>query len=270
MNVLDRYGANWPHGTAVLGEILMSDNTVGGVGIAHGAQGHVVGIQRTNEDGGPVINEAEAIMDAASHLLPGDVILLEMQTGDANNNLWPIEILDAQFEAIRLATAMGIVVIEPAGNGGQDTDQPVLRVGDTVARALLNRNSPDFRESGAIMVGAGSSALPRSRLYFSNYGNRVDVHSWGENIATSSVVAEDWSYDDTYTDFDGTSGAAPIIAGAALSIQGMLSANGRSKLTPAEMRSLITVGGTATSNPSTDKIGVQPDLRALIDGGYLQ
>jgi subtilisin family serine protease len=269
MNVNDRYGGNYPHGTAVLGEILMTDNTIGGVGVAPAAQGHVVGIQRT-VNGGPVENQPEAIMDAASFLSPGDVMLLEMQTGDASFNLWPVEILDAEFEAIRLAVAMGITVVEPAGNGGMDMDQPVLRDGDTTARALLNKNSPEFRDSGAIVVGAGSSAYPRSRLYFSNYGSRVDVHAWGENIQTSSVTQVDGGWQDSYDAFDGTSGAAPIIAGAALSIQGMVNANTGSKLTPAELRSLITVGGTATSNPSTDLIGVQPDLKALIDGGYLQ
>ncbi|KAK4150371.1 peptidase S8/S53 domain-containing protein [Chaetomidium leptoderma] len=267
MNVKDRYGGNYPHGTAVLGEILMRDNTIGGVGIAPAAQGHVVGIQRT-VNGAPVENQAEAILDAATFLNPGDVMLLEMQVADVNQDLWPVEILDAEYDAIRTVTALGITVIEPAANGGMDMDQPILRDGDTTARALLNKNSPDFRDSGAIMVGAGSSAVPRTRMYFSNFGSRVDVHSWGENIATSTVNE---AYEDIYiNNFSGTSGAAPIIAGAALSIQGMVNANRGSKLSPADLRDLITLGGTASSSPSKDKIGVQPDLRALIDGGHLQ
>ncbi|KAL2144061.1 hypothetical protein VTI28DRAFT_9672 [Corynascus sepedonium] len=268
-NVQDRYGGNWPHGTAVLGELFMTDNTIGGVGIAPAAEAHVVGITRT-VGGVPVENEPEAILDAANYLAPGDVMLLEMQTGDANGDLWPVEILDAQFDAISLATALGIIVIEPAANGGMDMDQPVLRPGDTTAVAILNRSSPEFRDSGAVVVGAGSAALPRSRLPFSNYGSRVDVHSWGEGITTSSVVTSDFSNDDTYDEFSGTSGASPIVAGAALSIQGMVQANRGARLTPAEMRNLLTVGGTPSADPAADKIGVQPDLRALIDGGYLE
>jgi serine protease len=66
-NVLDRYGGNYPHGTAVLGEMLMADNNKGGVGIAPAAKGDVVGIQRT-VGGGPVENPPEAILDAASFL----------------------------------------------------------------------------------------------------------------------------------------------------------------------------------------------------------
>jgi subtilisin family serine protease len=267
-NVKDRYGGNYYHGTAVLGEMLMADNTIGGVGIVPAAQGHVVGIQRT-VGGGPVINEAEAILEAALFLQPGDVMLLEMQTGDTNNDLWPIEVLDAQYDAIVTATSAGIIVIEPASNGGMDLSQPVVRFGETVGHSFLNPAHADFRESGAIMVGAGSSAFPHTKLDFSDYGSRVDVFSWGEHILTSSSKTEDWSYDDIYLEFSGTSGAAPIVAGAALSIQGMLAANGNPKLTPAAMRTLIKIGGTPSANPATDLIGVQPNLRAIIDGGHL-
>lgn len=70
MNVRDRYDGNYPHGTAVLGEMLMADNNKGGVGIAPKAKGHVVGIQRT-VGGGPVENQPEAILDAASFLAYG-------------------------------------------------------------------------------------------------------------------------------------------------------------------------------------------------------
>lgn len=265
MNVKDRYGGNYPHGTSVLGEMLMVDNSIGGVGIIPSAQGHVVGIQRT-VNGGPMENQPEAILDAASFLEFGDAMLLEMQVGDINFDLWPVEINDAEYDAIRLATALGITVIEPAANGGMNMDEPVVRDGDTTGHSFLNRNSPDFRDSGAIMVGAGSSTHPRTRLYFSNYGSRVDVHSWGENILTSSVNG---AYEDIYSNFSGTSGAAPIIAGAALSIQGMVAANRGSKLSPAELRSLITMGGTPSANACSDKIGVQPDLKVLIDGGHL-
>ncbi|RYO77683.1 hypothetical protein DL764_010192 [Monosporascus ibericus] len=272
MNVNDRYGGNYPHGTAVLGEMLMVDNTIGGVGVIPAAQGHVVGIQRT-VNGGPVENQPEAILDAASFLNFGDAMLLEMQTADVNSDLWPVEIEDAEYDAIRLATAMGITVIEPAANGGQNgqgvnLDNPVVRQSDPTPRALLNPNSPDFRDSGAIMVGASTSSLPRSKMVWSNYGSRVDVHSWGENIFTTSVEPFN-NMLQTYTNFSGTSGAAPIIAGAALSIQGMVNANRGSKLSPADLRNLIKVGGTPTANPSVDRIGVQPDLRALIDGGHL-
>ncbi|KAK6854963.1 hypothetical protein PG995_008495 [Apiospora arundinis] len=268
-NENDRYGANFKHGTAVLGEMLMVDNKLGGVGIVPSARGHVVGTMH-NVDGAPRELQAVAILEAASFLQRGDGMTVEMQVPDANYDLWPVEINDAEFDAIRTATAAGILVFEPAANGAMDMDLPVVREGDASGsggRALLNRKSPDFRDSGAIMVGASTSTLPRTRLVQSNYGSRVDVHAWGQNILTSTV---DDSQQDIYANFSGTSGATPIVAGAALSIQGMLAAKGKAKLRPKEMRKLIAKGGSSTADPSKDRIGVQPDLRALIDGGYLK
>ncbi|VBB74944.1 Putative protein of unknown function [Podospora comata] len=267
LNVKDRYQSNYRHGTAVLGEMLMVDNNIGGVGIIPGAQGHVVGVTRV-VGGGPFENYPEAILDAVDALGFGDAILLEIQVPDANGNMFPVEIIDAVYDAISLATSLGITVIEPAGNGQQDLDAPILRIGSATPASILNPSSPEFRDSGAIMVGAATSTIPRTRVLESNYGARIDVHAWGENILTASVAgsADDI---DTYLPFDGTSGAAPIIAGAALSVQGMISANHGTKLDALVLRDLIKIDGTPTSNPSVDKLGVQPDLRALIDGGHL-
>lgn len=248
----------------------MVDNGIGGVGIAHGAQGRVVGIRR---NGIPRDNHPEAIMDATANLTFGDAMLLEIQVSGDNTGPWPVEILDAEFDAIRLATAKGIIVIEPAANGALDMDQPVLRQGETEPRGFLIKGSPDFRDSGAIIVGAGSPGLPHTRLEFSNHGSRVDVYAWGESITTTSVTdggGGDDTDESTYTEFAGTSGAAPIVAGAVLSIQGMVNANKGAKLSPEEMRKLIVVGGTPSANPSDDRIGVQPNLKALIDGGHLK
>ncbi|KAK0742550.1 peptidase S8/S53 domain-containing protein [Apiosordaria backusii] len=267
LNVKDRYQSNYRHGTAVLGEMLMVDNNIGGVGIIPGAQGHVIGVTRV-VGGGPFENYPEAILDAINALSFGDAMLLEIQVPDANGNMFPVEIIDAVYDAIHLATSLGIAVIEPAGNGQQDLDAPILRIGSAVPASILNPSSPEFRDSGAIMVGAATSSIPRGRVLGSNYGGRIDVHSWGENILTTSVTGSGDDID-TYLPFDGTSGAAPIIAGAALSIQGMVSLNRGTKLDAFALRNLIKIGGTATSNPSVDKIGVQPNLRALIDGGHL-
>jgi hypothetical protein len=72
-----------------------------------------------------------------------------------------------------------------------------------------------------------------------------------EDVLTTSVKH---SYEDIYSDFAGTSGAAPIVAGAVLSIQGMVDANRGSKLLqPRCENSSPFVERTLTSNSEADK-----------------
>jgi hypothetical protein len=116
------------------------------------------------------------------------------------------------------------------------------------------------------MVGAGSSAAPHQRLDFSNFGSRIDCFAWGENIETTG---DGWTgtATNTYTTgFGGTSGASPIVTGAALIIQSWRAGKGKSRCSPAEMRDLLSDASlnTPSANPATDLIGVMPDLRAVI------
>ena len=274
--------ANLQHGTPVLGIMVMVDNAIGGVGVAPGADAAVVGAQR----GSTFKNYPAAILDATSRMSAGEVMLLEVQvTNDAGDQYWPVELYPAEFDAIQAATANNIVVVEPAGNGvivdgqtgsaGVNLDLAVslpFPYEEEPAGAYLNPNSPDYRgDSGAIIVGASVSGLPHTKTVWSNYGTRVDVHAWGENVMSSNCVASSSGSgcDDTYLPFGGTSAAAPIVAGAALSIQGMRVAKGKPRLNSVQMRTLLKIGGTPASDPQNGNIGVQPDLKALIDGGHL-
>ena len=84
------------HGTAVLGEIIADDNTVGVVGIAPS----VLSVNVTSHwDAGSnsTGNVADAIVGAMATMQVGDVLLLEVQ-----KNLLPTETDVADFDAIRL------------------------------------------------------------------------------------------------------------------------------------------------------------------------
>ena len=61
---------DYPHGTSVLGEVLMVDNTTGGVGIAPSATGRVISLVRNSS-----LNTADAILDAYEKMSYGDVLL---------------------------------------------------------------------------------------------------------------------------------------------------------------------------------------------------
>lgn len=67
----------------------------------------------------------------------------------------PVEVQPDIFDAIRAGTDKGVVIIEAGANGWNDLDQFKDRNG----KQILNRNSKDFKDSGAIMVGAGALHL---------------------------------------------------------------------------------------------------------------
>jgi hypothetical protein len=247
------------HGTAVLGEVLAVDNTRGDIGIAPRASGRVVSQYRTST----TYDTAAAILSAAGSMSAGDIMLLEAQTTVAGSTYLPVEVETAVFDAIRHAVGLGIVVIEAGGNGSNDLD--AWR--DAGGKARLDRNSPDFRDSGAIVVGAASAATPHARLGFSNFGSRVDCYAWGESIDTTGDGWTGTATNAYTTGFGGTSGASPILAGAALLLQSWRKRGGHAPYAPDTVRSLLSdpLTGTASANPAADLIGVMPDLRALIE-----
>ena len=248
------------HGTAVLGEVVGVDNTRGGVGIAPRATARVVSQWRTASN----YNTADAIVSAAAAMAAGDVLLLEAQTSHPNATGYvPVEVEQATFDAIRAATNKGIVVVEAGANGSVDLDA----FKDSNGKRILNRNSADFRDSGAVLVGAASSAAPHARLGFSNFGSRIDCYAWGENIDTTG---DGWTGTGTttYTSFfGGTSGATPIVTGAAVLLQSWRVRRGLPRYTPGALRALLsdTSLNTPSANPTNDKIGVMPNLRAIIE-----
>ncbi|HEY9421847.1 MAG TPA: S8 family peptidase [Thermoanaerobaculia bacterium] len=247
------------HGTAVLGEVVGVDNTLGGVGVAPGASARVVSQWRTASS----YNTAEAILSAAGAMSAGDVLLLEAQTRYSTASSYvPVEVEQAVFDAIQFATSQGIIVVEAGANGSVDLDS----FQDVNGKRILNRSSSDFRDSGAIMVGAGSSAAPHVRLDFSNFGSRIDCFAWGENIDT---CGDGWTGTATNaytTGFGGTSGASPIVTGAAILLQAWGEKRGTGRYSPADLRGLLSDASlnTASSDPASDRIGVMPNLRAIL------
>lgn len=249
------------HGAAVLGEVVGIDNAVGVVGIAP-AVTSVRMVSHYDAATDTPLHVADAVLAAIPAMTPGDVLLLEVQRGVGQ----PTETDDADFEAVRLAVANGIIVVEAAGNGSVDLDAYT-----DGGLQVLNRGSADFRDSGAIMVGAANAAMPHDRAGFSCFGSRVDCYGWGNSIVTCGYGdLDDGGGDDnlTYTDtFGGTSGASPMVTGAALIIQGRYEATTGTRLSPTQMRTLLAdpATGTAQGPNIAGNIGVMPNLRAIIE-----
>ncbi|OJD97793.1 peptidase S8 [Bacillus cereus] len=249
------------HGTSVLGIVSAEDNNIGGIGIAPKAKVKVVSQIRDNGN----YNTADAILSAVNNMQAGDILLLEAQEtydGYGDKNYFPVEVKPDIFDAIRMGTNKGIIIIEAGANGGNDLDQ----FRDRNGKQVLNRNSPDFKDSGAIMVGAASARVPHKRLYFSNYGSRVDVYGWGNAVDTTDAKPSEFITNLYTSSFAGTSSASPIIAGAAASIQGIAKNNKGKVYTPSQLRNILSdpSTGTKSNDPISDKIGVLPDLKAIL------
>jgi hypothetical protein len=266
------------HGTAVLGEISGDLNALGITGIAPDAPISAVAFSMAT---------AAAIRLAADRLGPGDIMLLEIHrpgpqaTGVGQQGYIAIEWWPDDFAAIRYATSKGVIVVEAAGNGAVNLDDPIYSVRPAGFPATwtnpFNRANP---QCGAIIVGAGAPppgthgrdhGPDRSRLDFSNFGACVDAQGWGREVTTTGYgdLQGGASQDLWYTDrFSGTSSASPIVVGALACTQGRLRALGRIPLSPARARDLLRSTGSpqqdAPGRPATQRIGNRPNLRQMI------
>lgn len=238
------------HGTAVVGEVCAMDNGFGVVGFASAVQWGAVGITVGEW---PVV--PHYFMEAAELLDPGDVWLIELQMFPAGFDATPMEYLQVNFDAIWTSSfALDVICVEAGANGSQNLDSAAFN-------GLFDR---DIRDSGAIMVGAGTP-VGRVAEWFTNWGSRMDAHAWGSQIVTTG-------YGDLqggpptveYTGaFGGTSGASPMVVGSALCLQGIKKLYTGTPYTPLEMRTLINSTGINHADPSKE-IGPRPDIGAAV------
>lgn len=239
------------HGTAVLGVIRGLDNNFGITGIA--AELELTSVKTASYwfDEAPV----NGLVGANNALSCGGVLLIEAQLLDT----WePIELLEAEWIWIRNATARGITVVAAVGNAGRDFD--TYSTSDAIR---VNRTMNGFQDSGSIMVGAASKSNPPIVLAsISNHGERVDCYALGEKVTTTGINAAGQL--DIIHNFDATSSAAAIVAGAALLVQHHFRNLTGKRLRPNKMRSLLSSFGTQVQN-AAGQGRVIPDLKSILD-----
>ena len=109
--------------------------------------------------------------------------------------------------------------------------------------------------------------VPRSRIWFSNYGKIVNVQGWGFHVSTLAYgdLQGHKSENRWYTArFSGTSSASPIVTGAVACLQGRAVAKHGAPLSPEKVRKILMATGTpqvaGPGVPLTERIGPQPNL----------
>jgi hypothetical protein len=258
------------HGTSVLGVVAAKANDLGGTGVAPEIPsiGLVSTWRESDSSDGNVANAVVAAIGRWASERSANVLLLEVQRG---NLLAPTEIDWCDWHAIRCAVAHGMTVIECAGNGKLRINRSrQFRTDEGGIPGRLTIDGLELNDSGAIIVGGGAAMTvdgTHPRLG-SNSGSRIDCYAWSECIfttgkgkkaaGTSSPIEESFR-----GDFGGTSGAAAIVAGAALLTQGMNWELKKAFVTPAGLRRLFRRFGTKQLNPRDGPVGVMPNLEQI-------
>jgi len=250
------------HGTAVAGMLIASNDTKGITGICYDAGMSLFFAS-------DIIDLPDAINNVQSVISAGDIILIELQIagpnwpgGSSQFGLVPVEWDSMTRLAIANAIALGRIIIQPAGNGSQNLDDPVY----------ADVFGSDATDTGSIIVGAGKPA-DRSATNYTNYGMRLNLQGWSERMSPCCQV---WSTgygnapgspqaaNQLYTDrFSGTSSAAAMVTGAAVCLQSAGKYRQNAVLSPKILRSALV--DTGYSQTGAKNIGFLPNISAAIE-----
>lgn len=190
----DGKSSSW-HGTHVAGTIAaVTNNALGVAGVAYGAK--ILPVRALGRCGGYESDIADSILwasgatvaGAPANPYPARVINLSLGGGGACSNTYG--------NAIATARSRGAVVVAAAGNSNKDVS------------GVAPANCP-----GVVAV----AALSRSggKASFSNYGSLVSLAAPGESILSTLNTGADAPGADNYAYYQGTSMAAPHVAGVA-------------------------------------------------------
>lgn len=192
------------HGTMVAGVIASQPNKVGGIGVAPNVKIYPVKI--SNDGGASISLIAKCIKHSADY---GAKVINVSYTGV---NYYSIK------KASLYAREKGALVTYAAGNHG---------------RRRKLRRYPDYESH----IAVGGSNESEARHTKSNYGHFIDIMAPGRNIFTTVPYISRNTYGKKYTKINGTSFAAPLIAGVAALIYSV-----NPDFTPEEVEKFLYLG----------------------------
>jgi len=126
-----------------------------------------------------------------------------------------------------------------------------------------------FRDSGAIVVGAGTSGSVHNPECWTNHGTRISAMGWGDGVYAAGygdLFNQAGDDDQDYTaSFGGTSSASPIVTGAAISLALIHRYQHGAYMSPWDVRSRLQTNGTPQGPVDTWKeINVLPNMKGIL------
>lgn len=221
-------GSSSFHGSHVAGTIAAASNNSNGVaGVAWGAR--IMPIRVLGKGGGTSYDITQGILYSAG--LTNDSGTLPAQRADIiNMSLGGGSPDQATLNAVTAARSAGVIIIAAAGNE--------------------NTSQLSYPASYDGVVSVSAVDLNRERAPYSNFGSAIDVAAPGGDTQADlngdgrpdgvlSTAADDSSgtIEFSYNFYNGTSMAAPHVAGVAALMQSVYSG-----LTPAEFDSMLSAG----------------------------
>lgn len=234
--------SSW-HGTHVAGTVAaVTNNGVGVAGMAH--QAKILPVRVLGRCGGSLADIIDAITWSSGGSVAGVPAVGAKQADVINMSLGGSGACSTAMQAaINGAVSRGTVVVVAAGND--------------------NANVSGYTPAGCantVVVGATDSA--GAKASFSSYGAGVDVSAPGVGILSTLNAGTKAPAAPNYASYDGTSMAAPHVAGLAA----MLQSKAAGLLSPADIETLLKATtkpfGAAPSQPLGTGI---IDAKAAID-----
>lgn len=207
-NSFDPFGAaGEAHGTAVAGIIGADDNGTGAVGVAFDSD--IVGYATAN-----FISDAwlQDIRDAIHHAAVtalGDVVNISQGIANDANSEWGIGYVAARFDEIETSIATAVT----SGRGGLGTT--IVKSAGNSRADNYDVNADDWTNDTRQVVVAAVDQNGFVSSY-SSYGSALLVSAFGtpgEVFTTDRVGAAGYNGTDFTSSFNGTSAAAPMVAG---------------------------------------------------------
>jgi subtilisin family serine protease len=214
----DITGPDASHGTHVAG--IVAANRINDLGIKGIADHALILGVRAVPDGD---ERDKDVANAIRYAVDNGAKVLNMSFGKGYS--WDKKVVD---EAVKYAMSKDVLVVQAAGNDNKNLE---------VEKSFPDRRYQDGGVAGAYLVVGASGWVDDASLKasFSNYGKTtVDVFAPGVNINSTIPGSK-------YAKFDGTSMAAPVVAGLAALIRSYYPKFSAQKVKDIIMNSVVKV-----------------------------